>query len=120
VGDIMSEMIEKRRNGAMWLGFLLALAAVLCNFVLVLSGNLPGNRAVPWLSLLLAVLGSIFLAVGLWRTYLRATAGLSRGNAKFEGVFGFTAFGLRGNLRLLTHPNTSVLEGSAAGRPKSA
>jgi thiol:disulfide interchange protein len=65
----MSEMIEKRRDGAMWLGFLLALAAVLCNVVLLLFANLPGNRAVPWLSVLLAVLGLIFLAVGLWRTF---------------------------------------------------
>ena len=53
----------------MWLGLLLTVAAVLCNIVLVLFANLPGNRAVPWLSLLLAVLGLIFLVVGLRRVF---------------------------------------------------
>ena len=62
----MPVTIQKRQNGAMWLGLLLALAAVLCNIVFFLT-NLPGRRAVPWLSLLLAVAALILLAVGLRR-----------------------------------------------------
>ena len=50
-------MIEQRRNWAVWLGFLLALGAMLCNVVLFV--NFPGQRAIPWLSLLLAVFALI-------------------------------------------------------------
>lgn len=44
-------------------GFLLALGAMLCNVVLLV--NLPGQRATPWLSVLLAVVALILLARGL-------------------------------------------------------
>jgi hypothetical protein len=63
----MPGVIEKRRNGAMWSGFLLALGAWLCN--VVFFGNLPGQRAIPWLSVLLAVVGIILLAIGLRRVF---------------------------------------------------
>lgn len=63
----MPEMIEKRRNGALWLGFLLALGAWLCNVVFFV--NLPGHRAIPWLSVLLAVAALVFLAIGLQRVF---------------------------------------------------
>jgi hypothetical protein len=56
-------MGEKRRNWAMWSGFLLALGAVLCN--IILFGNLPGRHAVPWVSLLLALIGLILVVRGL-------------------------------------------------------
>jgi len=59
----MPDMIEKRWNWAVWLGFLLALGAMLCNVVLLV--NLPGQRAIPWLSVLLAVVALILVARGL-------------------------------------------------------
>jgi hypothetical protein len=63
----MSEVIEKCRNWAVWWGFLIALGAILCN--VVLFANLPGRRAVPWLSVLLAVVALILLAGGLHRAF---------------------------------------------------
>jgi cytochrome bd-type quinol oxidase subunit 2 len=56
-------MGEKRRNWAMWSGFLLALGAVLCNIILFV--NLPGRHAVPWVSLLLALIALILVVRGL-------------------------------------------------------
>jgi hypothetical protein len=63
----MPDMIESRRNGALWLGLLLALAAMLCNAIFFLSP--PGQRAIPWLSVLLAAVALIFLARGLKRAF---------------------------------------------------
>ena len=63
----MPDMIEKRWNWAVWLGFLLALGAMLCNVVLLV--NLPGQRAIPWLSVLLAVVALILVARGLQRAF---------------------------------------------------
>jgi hypothetical protein len=50
-----------------WVGFLLALGALLCNAVLLL--NPPAQRAVPWLSLLLACAALLFVARSLWRAF---------------------------------------------------
>lgn len=61
----MPDVIEKRRNWAAWLGFLLALGAILCNVILFL--NLPGHRAIPWLSGALGVVALILVAQGLQR-----------------------------------------------------
>jgi hypothetical protein len=63
----MPDMMEKRRNWAVWLGFLLALGAMLCN--VLLFANPPGQRAIPWLSVLLAVVALILLARGLQRAF---------------------------------------------------
>jgi hypothetical protein len=63
----MPDILEKRWNWAMWLGFLLALGAVLCNAVFF--ANFPGKRDVAWLSLLLALVALIFVAKGLWRIF---------------------------------------------------
>jgi len=63
----MPDIIEKRQNWAVWVGFLLALGAILCNVVFFL--NLPGQRAIPWLSMLLAVVALIFLARGVKRAF---------------------------------------------------
>jgi hypothetical protein len=63
----MADTIESRRNWALWLGFLLALGAMLCNAVFFV--NLPGKRAIPWLSVVLAVVALIFLARGLQRAF---------------------------------------------------
>ncbi|MGA8153806.1 MAG: hypothetical protein WB952_22845 [Terriglobales bacterium] len=66
----MPDMIEKHWNSTVWLGFLLALGAMLCNVVLL--ANPPGRRAIPWLSLLLAVVALILVARGLQRAFGKA------------------------------------------------
>jgi hypothetical protein len=63
----MPDMIQSRRNWALWLGFLLALGALLCNAVFFV--NPPGQRAIPWLSVLLAGVSLIFLVRGLQRAF---------------------------------------------------
>ena len=65
--SVMPDMIESRRNWALWLGFLLALGALLCNAAFFL--NPPGQRAIPWLSVLLAGVALIFLVRGLQRAF---------------------------------------------------
>lgn len=67
LSSAMPDMIEKRWNWAVWLGFLLALGAMLCNVVLFV--NLPGQRAIPWLSVLLALVALILVAMGLQRAF---------------------------------------------------
>jgi len=54
---------ESRRNLDVWWGLLLALAALLCNVIFFV--NPPLQRAIPWLSLLLAVSTLIFLGRGM-------------------------------------------------------
>jgi len=63
----MPETTASRWNWTLWLGFLLALGAVLCNGVFFL--NLPGPQVIPWLSLLLAVVAFILLINGLMRVF---------------------------------------------------
>jgi len=65
--SVMPDMIHSRRNWALWLGFLLFLGALLCNAVFF--GNPPGQRAIPWLSVLLAGVSLIFLVRGLQRAF---------------------------------------------------
>jgi hypothetical protein len=65
--SFMPDMIQSRWNWALWLGFLLAFAALLCNAAFFV--NPPGQRAIPWLSVLLAVVALILLARGLQRAF---------------------------------------------------
>ena len=65
--SVMPDMIEGRRNWDLWLGFLLALGAPLCNAAFFV--NPPGQRAIPWLSVLLAGVALIFLVRGLQRAF---------------------------------------------------
>ena len=65
--SVMPDTIQSRGNWVLWLGFLLALGALLCNAVFFV--NLPGQRAIPWLSVLLAGVSLIFLVRGLKRAF---------------------------------------------------
>jgi len=67
LASVMPDMAEGRRNWVLWLGFLLALGALLCNAAFFI--NPPGQRAIPWLSVLLAGVALIFLARGLQRAF---------------------------------------------------
>jgi hypothetical protein len=59
-----------RRNTAPWWGLLLACCALGCNAGFFVS--IPWQGAIAWLSLLLAAMALVFLAVGLWRAYGQA------------------------------------------------
>ena len=64
---VMPDATRTRRNWDLWWGLLLALAAMLCNAVFFL--NPPGQRAIPWLSLLLGAIALILLCRGLKRAF---------------------------------------------------
>jgi hypothetical protein len=59
----MTDAIEFRRNTAPWWGLLFALASMGCNAAFFLTP--PGQGAIVWVSLLLAVMALIFLIAGL-------------------------------------------------------
>ncbi|MFI5070885.1 MAG: hypothetical protein ACHP8A_08335 [Terriglobales bacterium] len=71
----MPDVNADRWNWPMWLGFLLALGAVLSNIFFFVHP--PGQQVIPWLSLLLAFAALIFVARALWRVF--APPGIHRG-----------------------------------------
>lgn len=64
---IMEDQLQRRRNSAIWLALLFALGAMLCNMALFMGP--PGQRAIAWLSILLALSALLLLAVGLARLF---------------------------------------------------
>lgn len=65
----MSDATEHRKNLAPWWGLLFAIGGVGCNAAFFARPPLQG--ALPWLSLLFAVLALVFLAAGLQRAFGR-------------------------------------------------
>src|SRR5262245_29555604 len=63
----MPEIIDRRRNWAPWLALLLALAAVLSNAGFFVS--MPGQGALVWLGLALAIAGLVYAVVGVARAF---------------------------------------------------
>jgi hypothetical protein len=63
----MENTNQGRRNGALWAGFLLMLLAVLSNALFFIG--VPGQQALPWLSLLLSVIALVFVVLGLKRVF---------------------------------------------------
>jgi hypothetical protein len=63
----MPDATKSRWNSDVGWGLLLALAAMLCNVIFFV--NPPMQRAIPWLSLLLAVSALIFVARGIKRAF---------------------------------------------------
>ncbi len=63
----MDAASQRRRNSAPWIGFLLMPAALLTNGLFFLG--IPGQRAIPWLGPLLAVIALVLLVIGLRRAF---------------------------------------------------
>ncbi|MGH9528846.1 MAG: hypothetical protein ACRD2S_02895 [Terriglobales bacterium] len=82
----MPDLLENRRNWAAWSGFLLAVGAILCN--VVFFAHPPGQVAIPWLSLLLAVVALILVAVALKRVFWQPR--IFRGRILSSIVCGFS------------------------------
>lgn len=66
----MPDATERRKNTAPWWGLLFALGAIGCNVAFFVSPPLQG--ALPWLSMLFAVLALVFLGTGLRRAFGQA------------------------------------------------
>ena len=58
---------ERRRNSAVWLGLVLAIAALLSQGLFFLK--VPGQNALPWLSLVLATVAVVLVLVGVKRAF---------------------------------------------------
>jgi len=63
----MTEIGEPHRNRALWLGFVFALVALLCNAAFFISP--PVQEAIPWISLVVAIVALIFLVKGVIRFF---------------------------------------------------
>lgn len=70
----MAEVSERRQNGALWLGLVLTLLGPL-SLALTFLG-FPAS-AVPWISLLLPLIGAGLVLLGLWRAFRHS--GIYRG-----------------------------------------
>ena len=58
---------ERHRNSAVWLGLILAVVSLLSQGLFFLK--VPGQNALPWLSLALATVAMILVLVGLKRAF---------------------------------------------------
>jgi uncharacterized RDD family membrane protein YckC len=65
----MADSSNPNRNSSLWLGLIAALAALLCNFVFFL--NPPAQGAIPWLSLALAAVALVLLALGVKNLFMQ-------------------------------------------------
>jgi hypothetical protein len=83
---------QRRRNGALWAGFLLMLLAVLSNGLFFIG--VPGQKALPWLSLLLSVVALIFVVLALKRVFGQPEIYRGKIAAVVVSVFSFALFGL--------------------------
>lgn len=72
----MPELTERQRNWAPWIGLLFALAAMLSNAGFFLG--VPGERAIPWLSLALAIAALVCAVVGVMRAFRQPHSDISR------------------------------------------
>jgi hypothetical protein len=63
----MSVLNERRRNSALWLGLVLTILAVLSQGLFFFK--VPGQNALPWLSLALGAVAVIIVAVGVKRAF---------------------------------------------------
>ena len=62
-----SVLKERRRNSALWLGLILAIVALLSQGLFFLK--VPGQNALPWLSLALATAAVILVLAGVKRAF---------------------------------------------------
>src|SRR5215475_7297189 len=60
---------ERHRNSALWLGLMVALASPLSQGLFFLK--VPGQSALPWLSLAFATAAVILVSVGLKRAFIQ-------------------------------------------------
>jgi hypothetical protein len=63
----MPELTARQRNWAPWLGFLLALVVMFSSVAFFIG--VPGQRAIPWLGVALAVAALACAAVGIMRAF---------------------------------------------------
>jgi len=88
----MPETITRQRNWAPWFGLLLALVAILSNAGFFLG--LPGQRAIPWLSVALAIAALVCAAVGIMRAFRQPQVYRGKVSSAVLGVLSLLICGL--------------------------
>ena len=82
----------RQRNWAPWIALLLALVAMLSNAGFFLG--LPGQRAIPWLSVALAIAALICAAVGIMRAFRQSQVYGGKISSSILGVVSLLICGL--------------------------
>jgi len=88
----MAETMTRQRNWAPWFGLLLALVAMLSNAGFFLG--LPGQRAIPWLSVALAIAALVCAAVGIMRAFRQQQVYGGKVSSSILGVLSLLICGL--------------------------
>jgi len=88
----MPETISRQRNWAPWLGLLFALVALLSNAGFFLG--FPGQRAIPWLSVALAIAALVCAAVGIMRAFRQPQVYRGKVSSAVLGVLSLLICGL--------------------------
>jgi hypothetical protein len=88
----MENTSQRRRNGVLWAGFVLMLLALLGNALFFIS--IPGQRALPWLILLLSAFALVLVIVGLKRVFSQPQIYRGKASAIVLSVFSLLLFGL--------------------------
>jgi hypothetical protein len=82
----------RQRNWAPWIALLLALAAFLSNAGFFLG--VPGQRAIPWLSVALAIAALVCAAVGIMRAFRQSQVYGGKVSSSILGVLSLLICGL--------------------------
>jgi hypothetical protein len=88
----MPELTDRQRNWAPWFGLLLALVAILSNAGFFLG--LPGQRAIPWLSVALAIAALVCAFVGIMRAFRKPQIYGGKVSSSVLGVLSLLICGL--------------------------
>jgi hypothetical protein len=88
----MAETISGQRNWAPWIALLLALVALLSNAGFFIG--LPGQRAIAWLSLALAIAALVCAAVGIMRAFRQSQIYGGKVSSSILGVVSVLICGL--------------------------
>jgi hypothetical protein len=88
----MAETISRRRNWAPWFALLLALVAMLSNAGFFMG--LPGQRAIPWLSIALAIAALFCAVVGIMRAFRQPQVYGGKVSSSILGVLSLLLCGL--------------------------
>src|SRR4051794_37712951 len=82
----------RQRNWAPWIALLLALVAFLSNAGFFLG--VPGQRAIPWLSVALAIAALVCAAVGIMRAFRQSQIYRGKVSSSILGVLSLLICGL--------------------------
>jgi hypothetical protein len=88
----MPELTTRQRNWMPWFALLLALVAMLSNAGFFLG--FPGQRAIPWLSIALAIAALVCAAVGIMRAFRQSQVYGGKISSSILGVLSLLICGL--------------------------